>query len=137
MKIIIEETGKVKEIRIKDAKTGLDWSGDFIGDNLVTPEYKYSEAEDEELLVMVEDDFNWWSELAGKYESSDLAVKEYFDSLEYSPAWEAAHDAYIYTDRKGCDLENLPDAMKAALEDAKEVYRNYSIEGMEINYENS
>lgn len=122
MKIMIEETGKVKEIILIDPKTKLDWSTDFIGNNLVNAEYKYSEEEDVELLVLNQEDFDWWVDVMAKYESVAFESKEFFDSLDNSDASGLALETYLYYSGHLCDLEFLPDTMKIALNNAKHVY---------------
>ncbi len=121
-KIMIEETKKVEEITIIDPKSGLDWSADFIGNNIVNPEYEYVESEDDDLMVMSQEDFDWWAELAERWGKADEAVKDFFDNLDYGPEWEGMKSSYENSDRFGGDLEDHPEAMLDAINDVKEAY---------------
>ncbi len=133
-KIMIEETKKVEEITIIDPKSGLDWSADFIGNNIVNPEYEYVKSEDDDLMVMSQEDFDWWAELAERWGKADEAVKNFFDNIEMKDEiepWEVAsliegmRDTYEGSFRFGCDLEDHPEAMQGAVEDVKKAYEEY------------
>jgi hypothetical protein len=133
-KIIIEETKEVREIGIIDAASGLDWSMDFIGNNIVSPRYEYSEKEDDDLMVMSQEDFDWWETLANEWEKADEAKKDFFDNIEMKDEvdpWEVGalleemRDCYETNNIFGCELENHPAAMLEAIEDVKEKYKEY------------
>ena len=75
--IKIKETGQIEEITVIDAKTGLDWSGDLIGN--ADPEIEG--YDDEDIMIMTQDNFDWWFNYCNEYEKADNAVHEFFQDL--------------------------------------------------------
>lgn len=74
MKFIINETGKREELYIIDRKSGVDWSGDLIGNSGAIGDYiKYDE--DAEAYRIGQEDYDWWVAYIAMYE-------RYADELE-------------------------------------------------------
>ena len=67
MKFIINETGNLEKLTIIDAKTGMDWSSDLIGNSGAVGDYiHYDDAAG--AYSIGQEDFDWWAEYISMYE---------------------------------------------------------------------
>ena len=104
MEILVN--GEVKELSIIDAKSGMDWTSDMLGNHDAC-----GYDDEQEMHTMDVDDFEWWAELLPKYEQADQAVEEYRHTLDDDGEFlERLNHA------TGCDLEDMPAAMMGAIE---------------------
>ena len=61
MKFIINETGNLEKLTIIDAKTGMDWSSDLIGNSGAVGDYIHYDDADGAYRIGHEV-FVWWAE---------------------------------------------------------------------------
>lgn len=108
----IIESGEIRELSVIDANSGLDWSGDMLGNFNA-----YDGFDDEaELHTMSQETYDWWAEFLPKYEAADEAANEHRKSLDGADAEQFEETLNHAT---GCDLEDLPAAMMTAIEWSK------------------
>ena len=105
--IIIKETNKIKRIEVIDPKTGLDWSGNLIGN--AAPEIEG--YDDEGRMIMTEETFDWWETYCIAYENADKALYEYMQDRENDDLEKFAD--YI----SGIEFNDLPGAMRSFIEE--------------------
>jgi len=119
--IEIKETGKKEKITVIDPKTGVDWSGDLIG-NACSDMDGYN---DDGETIMTQDNFNWWENYCSEYQKADELVNEFFQDIK-TDCWKqhdtgAPEDAYLketemqelYNDTiGGVEFNDVPAAMK-------------------------
>lgn len=73
MKFIINETGNLEKLTIIDAKTGMDWSSDLIGNSGAVGDYiHYDDAAG--AYRIGQEDFDWWAEYISMYERYQEAL---------------------------------------------------------------
>lgn len=107
MKVKIIETGEIKELLIIDAKSGLDYSSDLLGNHDA-----YDGFDDgNEIGLMTQETYNWWAELMPRYESADMAVEDYRKTLD-----DDSDFLELLSHSTGCDLEDMPAALLSAIE---------------------
>ncbi len=119
--IKIKESGKIEEITVIDPKTGLDWSGDLIGNN-----FDGTEWTEDGVVIMDQEDFDWWSNYCNEYETADNLIYEFFTDLTDNFEIREPEDAYqkenkmkelYYNYIYGYEFNDLPDAMVKFVED--------------------
>ena len=76
MKILNTTTGQLIELSITDAKTGLDWTNDFMS----AGNLPYNE--DKEAYEMSAEDIDWWANLIGKKQANDDKISEIESSIK-------------------------------------------------------
>ena len=118
MRVLIRETGEIDELVITDAKTGLAWTGDFVGNAGAFIDGQFVYDEDEDYYVADQDTFDWWENVAGEYEKADYAKKEFLDSIEDEDA-RIKYDLMIQ-DACNCDLEYMPNNIMQTIAEIKE-----------------
>lgn len=102
--IRIIETGEIKALNILDPKTGLDWSGDLLGN------YDACSEHDGENWMMPKESYDWWERVMAEYEDADYAVEDYRKSLVDDREFYG-----IIAQATDCDLEDMPRAMMEAI----------------------
>lgn len=114
MEIRIEETNEIKEIGLIDPKSNCDWSKDFIGNAVNGAKF-----DKDGIMIMSQEDFDWWEEHTGRYEIADQAIFELLNGAESAEEEikkdklkELSHD-YI----GGFEFNDWPLSMVAFVED--------------------
>ena len=77
MTIRIIETSEIKEIRLTDPRSNCDWSGDFIGNNVNDAKF-----DGEGIMIMSQENFDWWKNQAAEYGEADAAVYELLNGAD-------------------------------------------------------
>lgn len=111
IKMEILVNGQVKELNIIDAKSGMEWTADLLGNHNAL-----GYDDEKEMPTMSEDNFNWWSDLLPRYENADQEVFDYVSELDESDSFYE-----ILNSLTACDLEDMPALMLAAIEEHKEL----------------
>ena len=75
MKILIQETGKIKEI-VMVAQNGLAYETDFILTNIPQEEWEILDSNDSADIEMSAESFSWWEAHCASYEAAQLALAE-------------------------------------------------------------
>lgn len=104
----IIETGATQSLAILDPKTGLDYSGDLLGNYDGYDGYD----EDSEMPTMTQETYNWWADLLGRLESAEYAAYEYRRSIDDQQDFDD-----LLSQHTNCDLENIPEAIISAIGD--------------------
>lgn len=119
MKLYNTTTKDVVKITCIDPKSGLDWSGDLIGnakdEKLVE---KYIESEDENLLCGNDEAIDWWTNYAKEYEEADFMVFEFLQKRgdELAPNGTCYNTAYFCDVVCVSEFNDFPSAMKSFVE---------------------
>jgi hypothetical protein len=100
--VIIEETGKQKNLAIIDPRTGIDYTSDFLGNNGTS-------TDEEGFYHMTEDDYNWWKDIIEKHQANDNRIVEIERNIEggygeYDEKLEAFRQE-LYQNSNADDLE--------------------------------
>ena len=87
-----------------------------MGNHDALPQYDY----DNGLYLITQDEFNWWSDLAERYQKAD---DRFFDLL--SEASEAEKEILYKVQYDDCagDLENYPEQLQSVCDWFEETYR--------------
>ena len=106
MRFFIEETKEIESITIIDAKSGFDWSADF----MEASNFEYDN--DNDYYLISKEDFDWWKAYAAEWEEADEMVYELLREKE-----ELGEDYRNYIG--GFEFNDLASAMKRFVEEHK------------------
>ena len=109
MKITIKETGDIKELRLVDPDTGVDWIADFVG-NTGTLDDGQFEADDDGYTASRET-YEWWEGVVATRQSNDNRIH----ALEQEHGDEAVRKV---VDVGSMDLDDETNAIAQALDEA-------------------
>lgn len=110
MQVRITETGLIEDLSIIDPASGLDWSGDCIG-NAADPCIKY-DAETE-MHQCDQATYDWWSDYLARQQAADNRVHALIEQHGSEVINPIIQDAV-----GGLDIDDMPQAIHAALDAA-------------------
>lgn len=108
MEIKIKESGKIEEITLIDNLSGLNWENDLLSNYNAAMEYD----EDNDVYIMEQDEYDWWSDLVERYQAAD---NRYHNMLQKTDDYEGLQEHMF--NMGTCDLENTPENMESLLDE--------------------
>lgn len=94
----INETGEMQNIGIIDAKTGLNWIQDFLGNN-------GTHTDAEGIYHMDKADYDWWINIIDIVEDNDNRITEIERELYGDDLDNFRNDLYEYVGSSDLDVE--------------------------------
>lgn len=76
MRIMIKETKQIKELTIY-GENGIEWTTDLLGNAGALKE----KDEETEILILNQEDFDWWKEYIKNHESDEEEITELAEEL--------------------------------------------------------
>lgn len=123
MEIFNTTTKETIEITLIDPVTGIDWSGDFMGNAIsVCEDFTYNE--DMEKYEANELICDWWLNYCTEYQEADDLVYEWKKDADDEIV--SYYENYI----GGVEFEDLPSCMKKFVEENQPEYKNKAEEEM-------
>jgi hypothetical protein len=112
MKVQIKETGKFEELTTIDPKTGIDYSGDLIGNHGGFMDDQFELSENKDFHICDQETYEWWNKVLNDIE--ELAIRS--QELEEEHGREAVDKVIKSVDAP--DLEYGTAVINGALDEA-------------------
>lgn len=110
MKIIIRETEGQQELNIYDARTGVNWIMDLLGNADALLDGQFDWDEDLDAWVCDQDTWDWWCRVVREYQEADDRIQEMREEYGYERIDQLTHSVHYN------DLEDWPGAVNASLD---------------------
>jgi hypothetical protein len=82
MNIKIRETGKREVLKVVDSKTGVEWTGDLIGNAGGFNDGQFTWSEDDDAYLASQDAFDWWDKYIADQEKTESEIEDLADELD-------------------------------------------------------
>ncbi|EKO3667240.1 hypothetical protein M3891_003016 [Vibrio metschnikovii] len=111
MNIIIKETLANETLSIIDAKTGVDYIADFIGNQGALSDGQFIWNDEKDAFECAQDTFDWWNKVVAEHQALNYRIQQ----LAEEHGQEAVYNAYH--DNCHVDLEDLPHVINSLLDE--------------------
>lgn len=109
---MIRETGKVETLSFIDPRHNVDCVTDFIGSHGGLTDGQFTYDDDQDIYLCDQETYDWWSKVITDHQVMEERIKALCDKYGSGRVYDVVHQV------ADCDLEDMPAAVDAALDEA-------------------
>lgn len=84
MNVKIRETGKLETLSTIDRKSGVNWTGDLVGNSGAFADGQFEWSDEDDAYLVSQDDYDWWVKYISDLETTEAEAEALAERLGIS-----------------------------------------------------